>query len=325
MDQNGSNKRPDVCFTILHYLAADVTKRCADSLLKLSGIDNCKVIILDNGSPNDSFAELEAAYKDDRHVDLYQCKENLGFTKGNNYLYACAKKYQPRCAVVLNNDIVIEQKDFISTLLRTADESGAYMIGVDVYAPYIHGHQGPLYTSLPSIEAMEEEMSAWGEIVENGGEKKKNEISFKLHLLAHRIMPEWLIETLRKIRRSEQKDCEREIVDPVIQGSCIIATDRYMDREDVLFEPDTRFYFEEMLLALKCKTKGYHTLYTPKLQVIHHHAVASRMESGKYSEYMLTQAKRMLHGFGVYKETLENNPWLGQSSGQLSESPGEQS
>ena len=300
----------DVCFTILHYLSAEVTMRCADSLLALSGIEKCRIIVLDNGSPNDSFEALRAKYEGQPLVELHKGEANLGFTGGNNFLYARAKEYAPRCVVVLNNDTVIEQKDFIPVLLKTEEESGAYVLGVDVYAPYAHVHQNPLYSSLPSIQTLDGEMEAWRRIIKDGGVPDREETAYKLQILRHKLLPQGVVELFRKVRGTTQEEYKKDVKDPVIQGSCIIATRKYMDLEDVLFEPNTGFYFEEMLLALKCRTKGYPTLYTPELQLIHHHAVASRMASGKYSDYMLTQAKRMISAFEIYRSTYNNNPWV---------------
>lgn len=100
-----------------------------------------------------------------------------------------------------------------------------------------------------------------------------------------------------------------ERINPVLQGSCIIVTELYLKENDVLFEPDTRFYFEELLLALKCKTLNYKTIYTPELQVIHNHGAATRKSTKTIRDFLRFNAENMLRAYDIYRKALKDNPW----------------
>ena len=55
------------CFVILHYIAAEETEKCVESLLRLAG--DKKIIIVDNASPNGSGKKLQEMYRDEAAVD----------------------------------------------------------------------------------------------------------------------------------------------------------------------------------------------------------------------------------------------------------------
>lgn len=300
-------------FTILHYGRSIITVRCIDSLLKIKGIEKCKVIVLDNCSCNGSYEELVDKYKNNDIVKIYVSTVNGGFSQGNNYLYSKAKQYKPEFIAMLNNDIEIKQKSFILELLECIKTNEYYVIGPDVYKPSTHEHQAPLYDCLPSSSFLRQNFMSVYYRISNLGyipHKTKRKI-FREFILRH--IPGWIVSCYRAIRFKSvfTKRLWEKQENVVLQGSCIIFTNKYIENEDVAFEPDTKFYFEELLLALKCRTKCYKTLYNPSLKTIHKHAEATLSSSKDYSEYMKTQAERMIHGFEVYKMCEDTNPWEG--------------
>lgn len=300
------------CFTVLHFGELSVTIRCIESLLKLRDIEKCKILILDNGTTNSSYAKLVDRYDNNEIVLIYKSDNNLGFSRGNNYLFKKAKALEPRFVVVLNNDIVIKQKNFIGTLEKLVDKEKYYFIGPDVYKPHTGDHQAPLYKTIPTVEELEtKDMSFWTKInsdTEFASEALRREIK---SIWLHNLVPNIFTKLYREIRFRDEnyksyKDC---CEDAVLQGSCIIVSDLYIKKENLLFEPDTGMYFEELLLALKCRTLSYHTIYTPSLHVLHYHAVATKSDMNDYYHYMKTQAERMLHAYDIYKSCVINNPW----------------
>ena len=100
---------------------------------------------------------------------------------------------------------------------------------------------------------------------------------------------------------------QEELENKVLQGSCIIFTNKYIKFENVAFEPDTKFYFEEMLLASKCLLKNYSTLYTPSLKIIHNHGLATKFKFKSYKEYRYNEVNMMLSALKIYKEYISKN------------------
>ena len=71
---------PDVAILILNWNNYQDTKRCLDSLPTLS-YPNISIILVDNGSSDDSGIELAEEFPD---VHFIFSEKNLGFAGGNN-------------------------------------------------------------------------------------------------------------------------------------------------------------------------------------------------------------------------------------------------
>lgn len=105
-----------VSIIILTWNGLDYTKKCLDSL-KDSVIDeqNVDVYVVDNGSERDTIQYLEAI----KWITLIQNGENLGFVRGNNVAIDQIKSGD---IVLLNNDIIITQMNWLQQLQETAYE-----------------------------------------------------------------------------------------------------------------------------------------------------------------------------------------------------------
>lgn len=304
-----------VCFCLLHYLAINSTEECVDSLLKLDGIQDCKIVIYDNGTPNDEYHQLEKRYDSISNVIVVRSESNDGFTIGNNKAYAYAKTFDPDFIVCMNNDVLVEQPDFIEKLY--ALDKAYYVIGPDVYNRPQKVHQSPICKDAPNKEVMKgfQEKTAYElahldeicALIEKDAKKAK----------LKKVLPYSLIRLARNFHLggssvapdARESLFEKSQENAVLQGSFVIFTKKWIEKEDCAFEPDTMFYCEEYLLALKCKSKGYETLYTPELQIIHNHGVATGMALTNQKEKLRITNERMLHAYDVYLDALENNPW----------------
>lgn len=99
---------------ILNWNGADDTLACLDSLARAEG--EFFVLVVDNGSADDSVARLQA-YADRSPLDLTILPQpvNWGFAKGNNIGIACAMERRPDSLMLLNNDTEVTP-DFLSLL-----------------------------------------------------------------------------------------------------------------------------------------------------------------------------------------------------------------
>ena len=73
------------CYVILHYLTAEDTINCVESILKQN--EECKIIIVDNASNNGSIEQIEERYKKNTSIIIIKNEKNLGFADGNNICY----------------------------------------------------------------------------------------------------------------------------------------------------------------------------------------------------------------------------------------------
>ena len=71
-----------IAFVILHYRAADMTRKCVERIKALEG--DKKIVIVDNASPNGTGQKLLDEYTEDSEIKVILNPENSGFAKGNN-------------------------------------------------------------------------------------------------------------------------------------------------------------------------------------------------------------------------------------------------
>ena len=90
------------------------TRRCLDSLFE-SDLDHAQVIVVDNGS-EDETAQALAAYAS--RVRVVRHAQNLGFVRGMNAGIAAARADDD--VVLLNNDLVFPQRDWLNRLRDAA-------------------------------------------------------------------------------------------------------------------------------------------------------------------------------------------------------------
>ena len=99
---------------ILAWNQWPLTRRCLDSLLA-TGLDEAEIIVVDNGS-SDETPEAIAAYLD--RIRYRRLPENLGFVRGMNAGIAIARAGND--IVLLNNDLEFSQHDWLGRLRDAA-------------------------------------------------------------------------------------------------------------------------------------------------------------------------------------------------------------
>ncbi len=80
-----------LAIVVLNYRNFRVTEECINYLLKQEKID-LHIIVVDNGSDNESVDYLSGAYRDNPKVHIIDAGENLGFSRGNNIGIKYARK-----------------------------------------------------------------------------------------------------------------------------------------------------------------------------------------------------------------------------------------
>lgn len=95
---------PRVSIIILNWNNAEDTLACLDSVAALD-YPAARVIVVDNGSTDDSAARIRAAYPD---VELIETGENLGYAGGNNVGIRHALAQGADYVCILNNDVIVD-------------------------------------------------------------------------------------------------------------------------------------------------------------------------------------------------------------------------
>ena len=105
-----------ICILSLNHL--DITRNCLDSLMKTEFPGNTEIILVDNGSTDETpnwLLEFQHKFsKDNLRILLILNRENRGCTGGRNQ--AC-KLATGKYIVILDNDVEIIQNDWLKKLL----------------------------------------------------------------------------------------------------------------------------------------------------------------------------------------------------------------
>lgn len=293
------------CFGILHYGAIEITIQCIESLLKIRRIEECLIIVFDNDLRNNIKNELVEYFDSISNIEVISDGKKHGFSDANNKIYSRCQKYDFRFLGILNNDIEIYQRNFIDILIQKIEEDKYYIIGPDIYKKETDDHQSPLAIEYPGSKVLYDQfiknslriISVQKDAMDAVLEKQRIE-------KAHRYIPRVFFTLYRSITqgRNYAARYSKEHENAILSGAALFFTDKYLKAEDKAFYPITQFYFEEMILGLKCKEKNYRTLYTPDLKVFHKHAAASLQDAGSALKYEHITAERMIESFKVLKE-----------------------
>jgi hypothetical protein len=121
--------QPFVSIVILNWNNAEDTLACLGSVAALD-YPAARVIVVDNGSTDDSAARIRAAYPD---VELIETGENLGYAGGNNVGVRHALAQGAEYVCILNNDVIVDP-GFLGPLVGALQaEADVGIVGPKVY------------------------------------------------------------------------------------------------------------------------------------------------------------------------------------------------
>ena len=280
------NTEYKISFVILHYQLLEITKVCVNCIETIFSNYNIDIIVIDNASPNGSGKELDTFYSSDDMVTVIRCKENYGFSKGNNIGYKMAKQHNSDFIIVMNNDVEIHQSDFLKILFEEYEKNQCHVMGPDIVN--LDGvHQSPQREHYIS----KSELRKW---------YCKRAFFLKSLMLARKIP--YLAKVLRKQYMEHDKerigdfDSVKPKFDVELQGACFIFTPQFLQEREYPFEEISFMYGEEPMMGVLCKIKGWHTYYNPKLRILHKEKSTTRNENIDYIEHEIFYTKNMIVG-----------------------------
>lgn len=115
MNLHSSNQ---VAIVVLNWNGCEDTLACLRSLSALR-YAAYKVVVVDNGSTDDSLTNLRS-YDSEFPLTIVETGKNLGFAGGNNVGIRLALEHGPQFVLLLNNDALIHP-DAISSLVSAAE------------------------------------------------------------------------------------------------------------------------------------------------------------------------------------------------------------
>ena len=119
---------------LINYNNTEDTIECVDSLYQ-SGINSKSILIIDNGSENDTINILKKNYPG---IEIIWNKENIGFSAANNIGIKKAISNGFTYAILLNNDTIVTP-NAISELINIMDKFQDVALGTGQIRMYPEG------------------------------------------------------------------------------------------------------------------------------------------------------------------------------------------
>ena len=259
------------CYLILHYKNIKDTVKCVESV-RLTAPESM-IVIVDNGSGDGTGVKLKEKYESELCHVLIQ-KDNLGFSKGNNAGYSWIRQnLNVDYIVICNNDVVFYQEDFESRVEKIYMQEKFCVLGPDIYIPRHKDHQNPIFLKAITADELEAELEEYRYYESHPGKFNRR---LKLHAFKNMLCSNVRLigKIYSKIRGKDSIDYRKKYVNAGLQGSCLIFSRDFVEKEDKAFEPEPFLYEEEVFLYCRCMEKGYKMVYSPAIAIRHEEAAS---------------------------------------------------
>lgn len=275
MIMSGKKQQEEIYgFVVLHYMAYEMSIECIDKLLKQFGRKNIHIVVVDNASGNGSGERIKNNYKGISEITVILNEKNEGFARGNNIGFRHLKEnYNCKFITVMNNDVLIEQDDFLEKISFVYQQTKFAVLGPDIFCPAINSHQNPAH----------EKGFTYKEI--------RDLYDVKLQRCKHPLYSYYKMKfselkkyfTKKTVNLTNNDDYRSMKQDVVLHGACYILSKDFIDSRNSCFNPSTFLYMEEDILHYECQQEGLIMLYSPVVKVIHLEDISTNIS--KKSEY----------------------------------------
>ncbi len=236
-----------VAIVILNYMSWKDTLEEAKVCHEILNIPYKDIIIIDNNSPNESYAELELSQKIKGFI-LIRSSRNDGYAAGNNIGLRYAYENGYNYAFIMNNDVLIDDRKMVDKLIDTFEKDSS----LGVVNPDIYGVDGKLY---------------------NRDAKKPSFLDLTVLANSYR----------KKGRKVKDLGGYAYVYRP--QGCCMMVDLEKMQEINYMDE-NTFLYCEEIILAERLDKKNYKCACCLTTKAIHNHSktVRSVMDKNKITK-----------------------------------------
>jgi len=238
-------ENPFVAVVTLNYNGSSFLQECIDSILD-SDYSNFKVIVVDNGSKDNSLELLERLYGSNDKVIVLKNKKNLGYSKGMNVgLDYGFNNLEADFCLVMNNDTFLDRQA-ISALVEIAekDEKIGFVTG-KVY-----------YSESPSTLQTVGKKS--DPVLINGGHIGRGELDIGQY----------------------DRDCELDFCDDIFW---LVSKDVYLKTGG--YDPEFFLEAEDFDWQLRAKKAGFKIMFAHKAKIWHKESMILGKDSPKKAYY----------------------------------------
>jgi GT2 family glycosyltransferase len=226
-----------------------------------------QIIVVDNGSTDDSIKTIEKFVENTNHYSLITNHSNLGFAEGNNVGIKYALQNEADYVLILNNDTVL-YKDLLVQLIKVAER---YKNG-GAFSPKIYFAKGFEF---------------------HKDKYKKQELGKVIWSAGGIIDWDNVYGINRGVDEVDRGQYEKLKVVDFASGACVLYRASALNKVG-LYDERYFMYLEDLELSTRMSRKGWKNYYVPKALLWHKVAQSSGIGSG-LNDYFITR-NRMLFG-----------------------------
>lgn len=276
-------------FVVLHYKSIEETIICLKKIKNNFEKNKYEIIVVDNNSLKENEIELIKKYT----KDIILLDKNYGFAHANNIGCKYAKeKYKLDFIALINNDLFIDDKMFISKIQNSYNK-----YNFDVLGPYIDSPTKESFNPFPVYDTKEKVIH----------EIKKCQKLIKIYNSKFLYL---LLKIYLKIKhltfRNNLKDYNGKKIQKnvAVHGCCMIFSKKYFEKyEDVLFD-GTFLYHEEEFLYKRIINDDLISIYDPNIKVFHKEGSATKINTKNERLKKLFREKERLKSLNLLLEQM---------------------
>ena len=280
-------------FLILHYYTIDDTIKCVNSILEKCNRYNYNIVIVDNGSKNNSGKELKKMYVDNKKIHVIINEKNLGFANGNNVGFKYIRdNLKTDFIIMCNNDTLLLQDNFLSLIEKEYKFSNFSVLGPKILLP--NNKTNKVKLSIPNTKVLKKEL-----------------FDYRLEYITSCICMHTIYKKIRLLLKKAltvlriKKEVKNQIQDPnirykniVLHGSFLIFSKVYIDMFEGI-DDRTFLYKEEELLAIRLKKNNLINIYNPDIVIFHNEDSSTNAITKSNRKKIIFVSKNMIKSIKI--------------------------
>lgn len=248
---------------ILNFNNYAVTVDCVNSILNFPPKEDYKIILIDNGSKNESVKVLDEKFGSNSNIQIEVLENNIGYARANNYGLKICDKYGINECILSNSDVVFMQGSIDKLVKDIRELDNAIIVGPKIYNPILKMVQHSSRLSRPSI-----------------------------------LEP---LELKRFMPKDPEIDefSSKEIHDVYLVSGCCFIIDVKKFKSIGCFDENTFLYNEENILGAKIENSEFKVYMDLSIEVKHVHGASSGVRNTFVSVELL---KSTLYYWKTYRK-----------------------
>lgn len=286
---------------ILHFNEIEETKKCVKSFLDKLVKKSFFIVIVDNGSKNNTGKILKMEYSKYKNIHVILSNKNLGFSSGNNLGCDFARKFNPDFLIVTNNDTYIDDSNLIGKIYKNYEETKFDVLGPKIWNTKLNYNQNP-YQVIASLNDVNRYIV----------EEEKLIRAFKYKYFVFLVVLKKIKYLLKKIIKKDlHKNIEEnlESINLGLSGTTLIFSKKYLEKYKDIFLNKTFIYSEEHFLNYRRIKDNLKFSYDFNIVFYHDESVSTKKYlKNKYKKWWFQLENQYKNKFELKKlyEELES-------------------